>query len=111
MGGFDSAYPFTTKGYGRIYVARPEHVGFVRDAVRATDEYELPYMPDDFVAVFEGKVELVYGHKFEADIHTLTLYCLKHGVWVWCITQRSERFEVNDGFEHLLAGDGEKKEA
>ena len=81
---------FDRKTYGRIFVAKPEDVATVDAIVKELDEFEYGYMPDNFITVWPGKVEVSYGHKFEADIDKLMETCLNRGIWIYCVTGRRD---------------------
>ena len=78
---------FRYKTYGRIFVAREEHVAIVIDSIKKVDDFEFTYMPKDLVAVYRpgGPNMLTYLHKFEIDKIALALECMDRGVWIWCI--------------------------
>ena len=82
------------KGWGRIYVMDHSQVGAVKKIVEDLDKYEWEYYIDGIIAPFpkDGKVQLVYTHKFEPCLDELTLACWKKGIAVWCITQQHEVF-------------------
>lgn len=74
------------KTYGRIFVAKPEHVAVVEETIKEVDEFEYDYMPKGVVAVFgTDDAELVYLHKFEIDANALAKACMGKGVWIWIV--------------------------
>jgi hypothetical protein len=84
------ANPFVKKGFGRIYVTKAEDIKFVEKTIKQLDSFEWEYYPKGLTQVFEGKVELIFTHKFEIDMDALTEVCWQRGVWIWCISQRDE---------------------
>jgi len=85
------------KGYGRIYVMTKPGTGLadiqrVKDIVAALDNFEWSYYVEGFIAPWEGRVELIYSHKFEPCMDAITLACWCEGVAVWCISQHNEDF-------------------
>jgi len=87
--------PFYQKSYGRIYVLDPTKVGRVLEIIKGVDEFEWGYYIEGLVAPWTGKVELIYTHKFEACMDTITLRCWNECIAVWCISQRDEFFGVD----------------
>lgn len=79
---------FVRKSYGRIYVAPDGNPGDVAEIIRQLDEFEYGYLPDNFIAKWNGKIEPVYGWKFEMDIDKLTTECWNRGIWLFCVTGR-----------------------
>lgn len=78
---------FQKKTYGRIWVKTKDEVDKVREIIKDQDEFEFSYLPEDFVAVYAGKLgDLSYGHKFELDYYELTKRCLAVGIWIIPIT-------------------------
>ena len=111
---------FTKKAYGRIYVMPlPSHsqvelgqgslLERVEKIVRGVDEYEWGYYAKGLVALFNGKVELIYTHKFEPCMDTITLRCWREGISVWCISQRGEFFGLDECDKAALALEAENK--
>lgn len=86
---------FTRKGFGRIFVDKPENIETVKQIIHGIDEFEYDYMPDDFIAVFEEYPKLVYTHKFdELDINKLTAMCFKRGIYIFCCDNGFDEFIV-----------------
>lgn len=80
---------FPRKGYGRIYVEKQEDVQKVKDIIKNMDEFEYDYLPDNLIAVFEGKIETVYTHKFcDLDIGLLMEKCWQNGIKMFCVEGR-----------------------
>jgi hypothetical protein len=69
------------KGWGRIYVEKKEDVAKVKRIIKSMDEFEYEYLPEDLIAVFEGKLQVAYTHKFtDIDINKLMFECWKQGI-------------------------------
>ena len=69
------------KGSGRIFVEKTEDIEKVRKIIKQTDKYEYEYLPDDLIAVFNGKKELTYTHKFnDMDLNDLMVKCWNQGI-------------------------------
>lgn len=69
------------KGYGRIFVEKEEDIDKVREIMKEIDEYEVDYCPAGLVAVFEGKMSVVYTHKFDSiDMNELMIRCWNKGI-------------------------------
>lgn len=93
------------KGYGRIYVLDPTKVTRVMEIGRELDRDEWDnYYAQGVVAPWEGKVDLIYTHKFEPCMDALTLECWREKIAVWCISQRDEFF----GDPHASEDGGEE---
>ncbi len=88
---------FTKKGYGRIYVLDPGKISQAVAIVRSVDESECSYYPEGLIVPWEGKVELIFTHKFESCMDTITLRCWRERIAVWCISQRNEFFGDDHG--------------
>lgn len=73
------------KTWGRIYVAKPEHVQIVEETIKEVDEFEYDYMPKGVVTVWGADNELIYLHKFEIDANALAKACMEKGVWIWVV--------------------------
>jgi hypothetical protein len=77
----NSKVSMPNKSYGRIYVEKEEDIQRVKDIIKATDEFEYDYLPKDLIAVFEGKKEMTYTHKFDdLDINDLIIKCWNKGI-------------------------------
>jgi hypothetical protein len=86
---------FVKKGYGRIYVFNTDHIPRVMEILQEIDDYEFSgYYVQGIVAPWEGKVELVYTHKFEMCRDEIHFRCWKENIPVWCISRYRE-----DGFQ------------
>ena len=82
---------FQKKTYGRIWVAKTEDIAKVRDIIKKQDAFEFEYLPNNFIAVYDGYLfSLTYGHKFELEYLELTQRCLTEGIWIVCITGGTE---------------------
>jgi hypothetical protein len=82
---------FRRKTYGRIFVTTEDHIDRVKGIILMMDSDEYEYMPDTFVAVWDEKLPLIYGHKFDwLNIYDLTTRCWNAGIPVWCITGRDQ---------------------
>lgn len=93
---------FTTKGYGRIYVDRPENVQVVHDEIRAMDAFEYDYLPTDFVAPFSEYPKLKYTHKFDAlDLDNLTARLWFKGIHIFCLDNGFSGFVRNPANQSL----------
>jgi len=80
---------FQKKTYGRIWVQEADQVEKVNALIKEIDAFEWDYLPDDFIAVYDGDLEdVIWGHKFELDIAKLTQECLFRGIWIACVTGR-----------------------
>ena len=81
------------KCYGRIYVfGPPESVDRVEELAHELEPDERSYYKPGIITQWQGKVELVYTHKWEPCRDRLTLACAIEGIPIWCISQRDERF-------------------
>jgi hypothetical protein len=77
---------FIAKGYGCIFVFKPEHIDKVRRIIRELDEFEYDYLPDGYIAVWDGEAKLCYTHKFELNIPELVVACGKRNIPIYCVT-------------------------
>jgi len=95
----DQTEQFERKGHGRIFVKSEADKKAVLEIAKEIDEFEVSYMPSDFIAVCEAgspdKFDVVYGHKFELNIWELYRRCFLAGICIWCVTQRE------DGWSHI----------
>lgn len=85
---------FDRKTYGRIYVTPDGNPGDVEEIIRQLDEFEHSYLPGNFIAKWNGKIEPVYGHKFEMDIDKLTAECWNRGIWIFCVTGKPDPMRI-----------------
>jgi hypothetical protein len=81
---------FVKKSYGRIFVRSTDEIERVSQIIKQLDEFEWGYLPDHFIAVWPGKIEVTYGHKFEIDIDQLTEACWNAGIHVFCVTGKRD---------------------
>ncbi len=95
---------FPRKGYGKIFVEKEEDIKKVEDIIKAMDEYEFDYMPENMISVFSEDaireyvptnpssldkyslgVKTVYTHKFDSlDLNLLQLICWRNGIHIFC---------------------------
>lgn len=76
---------FTRKGYGRIYVTKPEHIAIVDNIIRQMNEYEHSYMNKEFITTFDNYPQVVYTGKFdELNIDDLVAICMSIDIPVFC---------------------------
>jgi hypothetical protein len=77
---------FPRKGYGRIYVAKEEDIEKVKNIIREIDKYEFEYyFPRDLIAVFDGKIESEYTHKFcDLDMTKVLEKAWQQGIYCFC---------------------------
>ena len=70
------------KNYGRVFVEKEEDIEKVKQIIKEINEEEYEYyLPKDLIAVFTGKKEVTYTHKFnEIDLNDLMIECWKQGV-------------------------------
>jgi len=74
----------TRKGYGRIYVTKPEDVEKVAAIVKELDEFEHGYLPANLIAPFSEFPRLTYTHKFDGlCMNRLTSACWTKGIYIW----------------------------
>lgn len=74
------------KGYGRIFVEKEEDIEKVKEVIQEMDDYEYNYLPEKLIAVFEGKKEVIYTHKFcDLDLNDLMINCWNKGIKVFYI--------------------------
>ena len=71
---------FPYKGFGRIIVDKPEDVQKVKDILKAMDEFEFGYLPEDLIAVRGEPDHNVYVGKFEPDLDKLEALCKAKGI-------------------------------
>jgi len=72
---------FKRKGYGRIYTDTEENIAKIREIIRAMDEDEYGYLPDELIAVDRGVDETVYNGKFYwFDLDELVARCRREGI-------------------------------
>jgi len=84
---------FERKGYGRIYVDKPENVEFVIRKIKELDKFEFEYLPGGFVVPFSEYPRLVYTYKFDSlDCDKLTAECWKEGVYIFCLDNGHNEF-------------------
>jgi len=87
---------FIKKGYGRIYVmalpGQEANVTRVEQIVADLDAFEWSYYVKGLITAWDGKVKLIYSHKFEPCIDAITFACWQEGIAVWCISQHNEFF-------------------
>ena len=85
-------WTFPRKGYGRIYVEKLEDIDKVKLIIKDIDEYEFEnYFNDDIIAVFEGRIETTYTHKFDSvDLSLLIERCWQQGIKMFCVVGRRE---------------------
>jgi hypothetical protein len=81
---------FIRKSFGRIYTAPDGNPGDVEEIIRQLDEFEHSYLPDKFITKWSGKIEPIYGHKFEMDIDKLTAECWSRGIYIFCVTGKRD---------------------
>lgn len=85
----NSKISMPNKGYGRIYVEKQEDIQKVKDIIKATDEFEHEYLPKDLIAIFDGKKQMTYTHKFDdLDINDLIIKCWNEGIKCFYIKDR-----------------------
>lgn len=84
--------PLRRKTYGRIFVAKKEHVEVVKRTIEEVDAFEAGYMPSDVVAVFGDDEKMTYLHKFEICRNALAAACMAKGVWIWVVDGVREEF-------------------
>jgi hypothetical protein len=72
------------KGLGRIYVSKEGDIKRVEKILKELDpaEWEM-YAPEEIIAVWTGKHDLIYVHKFEPNLEALAMRCLEEGIPVW----------------------------
>ena len=76
---------FDRKNYGRIYVSKEEDIEKVKELIGQVDKYELDYMPDDFITVFDGKIKAKYTHKFcDLDMTKVLEKAWQQGIYCFC---------------------------
>lgn len=81
------------KGYGRIYVDKPENVGKVEEIIRELDAYEFTYMPEGMVAPFSEYPAVKYTHKFnDLNMDKLIAVCWSRGIHVWVFNSTHNEF-------------------
>lgn len=88
---------FPTKGHARIYVHKEEHIQAVKDMIKEWSHYEYEYMNKNLIALWNGKVNLVYNGKFdELCIDQLTSHCLQKGILIniFCTGSYSDNDKV-----------------
>ena len=77
------------KGYGRIYTEKAEDIPMIKNIIEEMDEFEITYLPQDLIAVFDGEINTIYTHKFDAlDIGLLMENCWKRGIKMFCVDGR-----------------------
>lgn len=82
---------FDYKTHGRIFVMREGDESKVRDIIKEIDDGEACYMPSNFITVWNGNPnDIVYAHKFEADIDNLVTECWNRGVPILCVTGKRD---------------------
>ena len=80
---------FNRKGYGRIYIMNSDYsdkqVLKVEECIKAIDEYEYEYMPDNIIGPIGEYPETVYNGKFDdIDLDYLTAKCASIGIYILC---------------------------
>ncbi len=74
----------TRKGYGRIFVQKPEDIAKIDALIKELDEFEHSYLPEQLIAVYTEYPKMVYTHKFDAlNMNHLTAECWKRGFQIW----------------------------
>jgi hypothetical protein len=83
----------TTKGFARIYVAKPEDIPKVASIIEELDAFEYEYLPPDLIAPFSNYPALSYTHKFDGlCMGLLTATCWKRGIYIWVIDNGHSEF-------------------
>lgn len=84
---------FTRKGYGRIYVDKPENIKNVKQIIKEMDEFEYEYLPDSLIAPFSDYPNLCYTYKFDSiDLNLLTANCWKKGIYIFCLENGNSEY-------------------
>jgi hypothetical protein len=84
---------FTKKGYGRIYVAKPEDAIKVEEIIKQMDAFEATYMPPVFIVPFTEYPNVVYTHKFsDLNLDHLTALCFEIGIYIFCFDAGSQEY-------------------
>lgn len=77
---------FGRKSYARIYTDKEENIEKIRTIIKRLDEFEFGYLPNDLIAVYDGKIELVYNHKFDdLDLKELMDTCWNAGIHMFVV--------------------------
>ena len=81
------------KGYGRIYVEKPEDIERVKAIIHEMDEFEYYYLPTDLITLFSEYPKVVYTHKFDdLDMDDLTAECWNRGIHCWVFDAGHDEF-------------------
>lgn len=81
---YNKKLTFLRKGQGRLYTNSKESVDRIKNIIREMDEFEYKYMPDNLIAVFEGKIEHIYTGKFDdLDLDELLKRCWNEGIYIF----------------------------
>jgi len=84
------------KGFGRIYVDKPENIKKVEQIIKELDEYEFEYMPVGIVAHFSEYPSVKYTHKFDdMDMDKLTATCWNNGIHIWVFDSGRNEYPEN----------------
>ena len=87
---------FTHKGYGRIYVEKPDDILRVMSIIKEMDEYEFGYLPDQLITTFDQYPKVVYTHKFnDLDTDSLTATCWDRGIRIWVFDAHHTEYQTN----------------
>lgn len=86
----------THRGYGRIYVLKPDDIAEVKAIIKELDEYEYEYLPKDFITTFDEYPRVEYIGKFsDLDMDKLISTCLSRGVFVWVFDSGRKEYPDN----------------
>lgn len=86
---------FPYKGYGRIIVKSSEDTIKVKAILKAMDEFEFPYLPDDLIT--EDEEDSVYVGKFQPDLDRFEELCKEQKIEVKILEEtRAENQGIYD---------------
>jgi hypothetical protein len=72
---------FDEKQGGRIFTDKVENIQKIKDILKAMDEFEFEYLPDDLISIYKNRFECVYNGKFyEVDLDELVSKCQANGI-------------------------------
>lgn len=90
---------FPRKKYGKIFVNNRDDIPKVKEIIKAMDEFEFSYLPEELVDMFAPEicqngsylVRLAYTHKFDSlDLNELQARCWMAGIHVFCMMNNDD---------------------
>lgn len=92
---------FNNGAEGRIYTDTQENVERIKQIIKNIDEFEYPYLPDDFVAVWRdgADIDLIPNWKFYGlDLQKIEKECTFKNIPCGCFIGKYEQWLGGSGY-------------